>query len=138
MVRPYGRIGLDGAPLDRALYVPLRHSGQLLGLARLSDKLEGREFEDSDRAAAEKFDIERSPNRHLSFGRGAHFCSGASLARSEAEVAITHVMDELPGLKLVGERPRRDPRPKGATGVAEGDENEREGYQGEERHDNES
>lgn len=37
------------------LYVPLRQSGKLLGIARLSDKLEGDEFTDADRAAAEKF-----------------------------------------------------------------------------------
>ena len=37
------------------LFVPLRHSGNLIGLARLTDKLEGGEFDDRDRAAAEKF-----------------------------------------------------------------------------------
>lgn len=38
-----------------ALYVPLRHSGALLGIARLSDKLDGKAFDDPDRASAEKF-----------------------------------------------------------------------------------
>jgi FixJ family two-component response regulator/GGDEF domain-containing protein len=40
---------------DAALYVPLVHSGKVLGIARLSDKLEGDEFSDANRAAAEKF-----------------------------------------------------------------------------------
>jgi two-component system cell cycle response regulator len=40
---------------SQVLYVPLRRSGDLLGVARLSDKLEGGEFVDRDRAAAEKF-----------------------------------------------------------------------------------
>jgi two-component system cell cycle response regulator len=56
IVRP--RNGLSPAG-DRsggaALYVPLANSGKLLGIARLSDKLEGDEFTDGDRASAEKF-----------------------------------------------------------------------------------
>lgn len=58
----------------------------------------------------ERFDISRTPNRHLSFGRGAHFCSGASLARLEAEVAISLIMERMPNLELVGEVPRKDPK----------------------------
>ncbi len=37
---------------------------------------------------------------HLSFGHGAHFCVGAQLARVEARVAITAVLERLPGLRL--------------------------------------
>lgn len=37
-----------------ALVVALRHAGRLVGIARLSDKLEGRDFDDADRAGAEK------------------------------------------------------------------------------------
>ena len=58
----------------------------------------------------ERFDITRSPNRHLSFGRGAHFCLGAKLARLVGEVAITAVMNRYPELELVTENPRRDPK----------------------------
>ena len=58
----------------------------------------------------EHFDITRTPNRHLSFGRGAHFCSGASLARLEAEVSLSLIMDRLPSLELVDDKPRRDPK----------------------------
>lgn len=42
-------------PERMALFVPLMASGQLIGIARVSDPLEGGEFGDRDRAAAEKF-----------------------------------------------------------------------------------
>ncbi|UCE86901.1 MAG: response regulator [Deltaproteobacteria bacterium] len=40
---------------EEALFVPLRHAGRCVGIARLTDKLEGAPFHDRDRAAAEKF-----------------------------------------------------------------------------------
>lgn len=49
--RPLTRGGSHG----QALYVPLRHSGSVLGIARLSDRLDSEAFGDRDRAAAEKF-----------------------------------------------------------------------------------
>ena len=38
-----------------ALYAPLRHAGRTVGVVRLTDRLDGREFGDRDRAAAQKF-----------------------------------------------------------------------------------
>lgn len=44
-----------GGSRTQALCVPLRQGGELIGLARLSDKLDGAAFAPRDRAAAEKF-----------------------------------------------------------------------------------
>jgi cytochrome P450 len=49
------------------------------------------------------FDIRRSPNKHLAFGYGVHFCLGAALARLEAPLALQLLLDRLPGARLTGE-----------------------------------
>ena len=45
-------------------------------------------------------DVARSPNRHLSFGRGIHFCLGAPLARLEGDIAFTALLDRFPELRV--------------------------------------
>lgn len=50
----------------------------------------------------DEFDIARSPNRHLSFGWGTHFCLGASLARLEARVAFEELLARLPEFHVSG------------------------------------
>jgi len=56
-----------------------------------------RVFEDGDR-----FDAKR-PNarRHIAFGHGAHFCPGASLARTEARISFERLLARLDELRLV-------------------------------------
>ncbi|MCE5169967.1 cytochrome P450 [Paenibacillus profundus] len=44
----------------------------------------------------ESFNIRRSPNPHLAFGHGIHFCLGAQLARLEATIALNALLDRFP------------------------------------------
>jgi cytochrome P450 len=47
----------------------------------------------------ERFDIERNPKRHVPFGHGIHFCLGAPLARLEAKIALTIMLERLLGMQ---------------------------------------
>lgn len=48
----------------------------------------------------ERFDVTRSPNRHLGFGHGPHFCVGAPLGRLQGEIAFSALLRRLPQLAL--------------------------------------
>ena len=49
-----------------------------------------------------EFRIDRSPNRHLGFGVGEHFCLGAHLARLEMEVAYKYLLPRIEEVELAG------------------------------------
>jgi len=67
----------------------------------------------------ERFDITRSPNDHMAFGFGSHFCLGNRLARMELSVMFDRLLDRLPDLAL------SDPSepPKRAANFVSGYEN---------------
>lgn len=52
----------------------------------------------------ETVDISRSPNPHLGFGHGVHFCLGASLARMEARIALQVLFERHQNLTLAVDR----------------------------------
>jgi unspecific monooxygenase len=55
-----------------------------------------------------RFQPGRTPNPHLSFGGGIHFCVGAPLARLELQVALPALFARLPGLALAAPPRWRD------------------------------
>ena len=48
----------------------------------------------------DELDLTRSPNPHLAFSAGPHFCLGAPLARMHAEIALPALFGGLPGLRV--------------------------------------
>ncbi len=51
---------------------------------------------------ADTFDITRTPNEHLAFGIGEHFCLGAGFARLELKVMFEQVLTRFPDIHLNG------------------------------------
>jgi len=59
------------------------------------------QFPDPDR-----LDITRKPNKHIAFAFGIHTCAGMNLARLEARVAISKLLQRFPEYALAGEPER--------------------------------
>ena len=59
------------------------------------------QFPDPDR-----LDLGRTPNAHIAFSSGIHFCVGASLARAEGQVAINAMLERMPKMELADANPR--------------------------------
>jgi len=62
-----------------------------------SANFDGAQFADPDR-----FDVERSPNDHVAFGFGAHFCLGASLARLEVRSMLERMLARTSHIEALG------------------------------------
>lgn len=69
--------------------------GELVLLVLASANRDENHFAEPDR-----LDITRTPNRHLAFGQGIHYCLGAPLARLEGAIALNTLLARLPALQL--------------------------------------
>ena len=49
-----------------------------------------------------KFDVERSPNKHVAFGYGAHICLGQHLGRMEMRILWEELLPRLKNIELAG------------------------------------
>ena len=79
-VQMVGRIALDGMAIG-GIEVP---AGDIMFLLLAAAQRDPAEFDRPD-----TFDPDRGTLRHLGFGRGAHYCLGAPLARLEAGAALS-------------------------------------------------
>jgi cholest-4-en-3-one 26-monooxygenase len=52
-------------------------------------------------ADPERYDVTRSPNNHIAFGFGTHFCLGAALARMEIRLFFTELVRRVRSMRLV-------------------------------------
>ena len=71
--------------------------GEAVFLNLLAANRDPRTFDRPD-----ELDIDRTPNPHLAFGQGPHFCLGAALARLELRVALPRLLRRFPDLALDG------------------------------------
>ena len=74
--------------------------GEWVLLATSSANRDPDRFPDPDR-----LDLARDARGHVAFGHGIHFCLGAPLARMEAEVALSALLERFPGLSLAQDAP---------------------------------
>jgi cytochrome P450 len=72
-------------------------TGQTVFMGILAADRDPRVFDDADRLV-----LDRSPNPHLTFGFGHHFCLGAALARLEIRLAVPALLRRFPDLRLDG------------------------------------
>ncbi len=75
------------------------HKGEKVLMWHVSANRDEEVFEDPF-----KFDIERDPNPHISFGGGgAHYCLGANLARAELRIIFREMLTRIHDIELTGE-----------------------------------
>ena len=75
-------------------------AGQQVVLAYTAANRDPSQFDDP-----ESFDVTRTPNHHVAFGFGTHFCLGASLARLEIQTFFEQLVQRVSELRRIPELP---------------------------------
>jgi len=92
---PVGQTSMRWAAHDFELHGAQIKQGDMVLAALIAANRDPAEFPDPDR-----FDITRTPNRHMAFGNGIHYCLGAPLARLEGAIATNSLLKRFPNLEL--------------------------------------
>ena len=95
----FERTATDEVEIGGVAIKPGQKIAALLGSANRDEEI----FERAD-----ELDLSRSPNPHIGFGAGIHFCIGAPLARQEMQISLPALLHRFPGLELA-EKPIRRP-----------------------------
>lgn len=85
------RVLWEPVEIGGRVFAPGEQIGVIIGSANRDEA----EFD-----CPEVFDIRRTPNQHLAFGTGIHNCLGKTLARVEAAVALSRLLEYFPNLRL--------------------------------------
>ncbi|MCF7688131.1 MAG: cytochrome P450 [Cephaloticoccus sp.] len=75
------------------------HQGDFILLLLAAANRDPRHFPDPD-----KFDLARTPNRHVAFGFGPHICLGAPLARLEMGIAVGSILQATKSFKVASDQ----------------------------------
>lgn len=112
------KLRADPSLIDGTIEEVLRFDGPTNALVRIvaaDHELHGRKMKKGERVFvlinsanrdadvfddAERFDVTRTQNRHLTFGQGIHLCLGSKLAREEGRVAVKALFERFPKLAL--------------------------------------
>jgi cytochrome P450 len=91
--RHLGRLAVEPAEIGGAKI----EAGDIVTVWLASANFDEREFETPD-----EFRLGRTPNRHLTFAYGPHFCVGARLARIQLEATLTALRDLVGDIEITG------------------------------------
>jgi cholest-4-en-3-one 26-monooxygenase len=118
------RLQADTSLIDSAVEEILRWTSPVTHMARVATadtEMRGQQIKSGERVVmwyasvnrdedvfpeADRFDITRTPNEHLAFGIGEHFCLGAGFARLELKVIFQELFRRFPDIELAGEPER--------------------------------
>ncbi|WP_135825209.1 cytochrome P450 [Halorussus ruber] len=114
----FDRLRGDEQALTNALEETLRYRSPVQAMSRIAAEdvtMRGETIEEGDRVIvwlgsanrderqfedADTFKPDRSPNQHLGFGHGTHYCLGAPLARLEAKIALTELLVRVEDVRI--------------------------------------